>query len=199
MNNANDDRNAEDNISYDFNNFLDIVLAIAYDVTTNIELRVFMIKVVAVGKIKEKAMRSLIDEYVKRLKPFTKLEIIEVADEIAPQNNSEAQNQLVKEKEGERILSKIKEQEYVILLDLWGDMLDSEQFSKKLEHLQTYQTSNITFVIAGSLGPGKNVYERCNYRWKLSDLTFTHQMTRILVLEQIYRAYMIQNNNPYHK
>lgn len=179
--------------------FLDIAVTIAYDVTTNIELREFMIKIVAVGKIKEKAMCSLIDEYVKRLKPFTKLEVIEVADEIAPQSNSEAQNQLVKEKEGERILSKIKDQEYVILLDLWGDMLDSEQFSKKLEQLQTYQTSNITFVIAGSLGPGKNVYERCNYRWKLSDLTFTHQMTRILVLEQIYRAYMIQNNNPYHK
>ena len=179
--------------------FLDIAVTIAYDVTTNIELREFMIKIVAVGKIKEKAMRSLIDEYVKRLKPFTKLEVIEVADEIAPQSNSEAQNQLVKEKEGERILSKIKDQEYVILLDLWGDMLDSEQFSKKLEQLQTYQTSNITFVIAGSLGPGKNVYERCNYRWKLSDLTFTHQMTRILVLEQIYRAYMIQNNNPYHQ
>lgn len=158
-----------------------------------------MIRLVAVGKIKEKALRLQIEEYVKRLQPYTKLEMIEVADEAAPQSHSEAQNALVKEKEGERILSKIKAQDYVILLDLWGEMISSEQFSQKLEQLHTYQTSNITFVIAGSLGPGKNVYARCNWRWKLSDLTFTHQMTRVLVLEQIYRAYMIQNNNPYHK
>lgn len=118
---------------------------------------------------------------------------------MAPQSNSDSQNNQVKEKEGERILAKIKEQEYVILLDLWGEMVDSERFSKKLDQLQTYQTSNLTFVIAGSLGPGKNVYDRCNWKWKLSDLTFTHQMTRVLVLEQIYRAFMIQNNNPYHK
>lgn len=158
-----------------------------------------MIKIVAVGKIKEKAVRMQIEEYEKRLRPFTKLEIIEVSDEIAPQSNSDAQNEQVKEKEGERILAKIKENEYVILLDLWGDMLDSEGFANKIDRLQTYESSNITFVIAGSLGPGKNVYKRCHYRWKLSDLTFTHQMTRILVLEQIYRAFMIQNNNPYHK
>lgn len=158
-----------------------------------------MIKIVAVGKIKEKAMRMQIEEYEKRLRPFTKLEIIEVSDEIAPQNNSDAQNEQVKEKEGERLLAKIKENEYVILLDLWGDMLSSEQFAKKIERLQTYENSNITFVIAGSLGPGKNVYARCNDRWKLSDLTFTHQMTRILVMEQIYRAFMIMNHNPYHK
>ena len=147
-----------------------------------------MIKIVAVGKIKEKALRTQIEEYEKRLRPFTKLEIIEVNDEVAPQSNSDSQNNQVKEKEGERILAKIKEQEYVILLDLWGEMVDSERFSK-----------NLTFVIAGSLGPGKNVYDRCNWKWKLSDLTFTHQMTRVLVLEQIYRAFMIQNNNPYHK
>ena len=158
-----------------------------------------MIKIVAVGKIKEKALRTQIEEYEKRLRPFTKLEIIEVNDEVAPQSNSDSQNNQVKEKEGERILAKIKEQEYVILLDLWGEMVDSERFSKKLDQLQTYQTSNLTFVIAGSLGPGKNVYDRCNWKWKLSDLTFTHQMTRVLVLEQIYRAFMIQNNNPYHK
>ena len=158
-----------------------------------------MIKIVAVGKIKEKAVRAQIEEYCKRLKPFTKLEIIEVNDEIAPQSNSDAENQAVKEKEGERLLAKIKDQEYVILLDLWGEMLSSETFAKKIDQLQTYQSSNITFVIAGSLGPGQNVTKRANYRWKLSDLTFTHQMTRVLVLEQVYRAFMIMNNNPYHK
>lgn len=158
-----------------------------------------MIKIVAVGKIKEKFVKAQIAEYEKRLKPFTKLEIIEVNDEVAPQSNSEAENAMVKEKEGERLLSKIKDQEFVILLDLWGEMINSEEFAKKIEHIQTYQSSNITFVIAGSLGPGKNVLSRANWRWKLSDLTFTHQMTRVLVLEQIYRSFMILNNNPYHK
>lgn len=158
-----------------------------------------MIKIVAVGKIKEKFVKAQIAEYEKRLKPFTKLEIIEVNDEVAPQSNSEAENAMVKEKEGERLLSKIKDQEFVILLDLWGEMVNSEEFAKKIEHIQTYQSSNITFVIAGSLGPGKNVLSRANWRWKLSDLTFTHQMTRVLVLEQIYRSFMILNNNPYHK
>ena len=95
-----------------------------------------MIKIVAVGKIKEKALRTQIEEYEKRLRPFTKLEIIEVNDEVAPQSNSDSQNNQVKEKEGERILAKIKEQEYVILLDLWGEMVDSERFSKKLDQLR---------------------------------------------------------------
>lgn len=158
-----------------------------------------MIKIVAVGKLKEKALQMLIKEYEKRLQAFTKLEIIEVNDEHAPQSNSDAQNELVKEKEGERILSKIKEGETVILLDLWGEMLSSEKLAKKLSDIQTYQSSNITFVIAGSLGPSKAVVKRANMRWKLSDLTFTHQMCRVLVLEQIYRSYMIMNNQPYHK
>lgn len=156
-------------------------------------------KIVAVGKIKEKAMRMLIEEYEKRLRPFTKLEIIEVGDEIALQTNSEAQNEAVKEKEGERLLAKIKENEFVILLDLWGVMLSSEKLSEKIQQLQTYQNNTITFLIAGSLGPGKHVYTRANYCWKLSDLTFTHQMTRVLVVEQIYRTFMIVNNRPYHK
>ena len=158
-----------------------------------------MIKIIAVGKIKEKALRMQIEEYEKRLRPFTKLEMIEVADEIAPQSNSDAQNEQVKDKEAQRIIAKIKDTDYVILLDLWGEMLNSEGFADKLDKLQTYENSNITFVIAGSLGPGKDIYHRCNYRWKLSDLTFTHQMSRVLVLEQIYRAYMINHHNPYHK
>lgn len=158
-----------------------------------------MIKLLVVGKIKEKALRMQIEEYEKRLRPFTKLEMIEVGDEIAPQTNSDAENELVKDREGDKLLAKIKDQEYVILLDLWGDMIDSVAFSKKLDQIQTYQSSNITFIIAGSLGPSQAVLKRSNYRWKLSDLTFTHQMTRVLVLEQIYRAFMIMNNNPYHK
>lgn len=158
-----------------------------------------MIKIVAVGKIKEKALTMLIDEYRKRLSAFTKVEIIEVADEIIPQNNSEKQNEIAKENEGKRLLSKIKDQEYVILLDLWGSSMSSEKFASKLNELQTYGNSDITFVIGGSLGLSPEVVKRAQLRFKLSDCTFTHQMCRVLILEQIYRAYMIQNNKPYHK
>ena len=158
-----------------------------------------MIKILAVGKIKEKAMLALIDEYRKRLSPFTKVEIVEVSDVHAPQTNSDAENELVKEKEGKRLLAQIKENEFVILLDLWGKMFDSEGFAKKIDQLQTQGNSTLVFVIAGSLGPSKEIVDRSNLRWKLSDLTFTHQMTRLLVLEQIYRAYMINNHRPYHK
>lgn len=158
-----------------------------------------MIRIVAVGKIKEKALQQLIAEYSKRLSAFTRLEIIEVADEHAPQSNSAAENEQVKEKEAKRLLERIKDEEYVILLDLWGQMSDSEGFSKRLEGLQTQGRSVITFVIAGSLGPGAFLYKRCDLRWKLSDLTFPHQLTRLLVLEQVYRAFMIQQNRPYHK
>lgn len=158
-----------------------------------------MIRVVAVGRLKEKAMDTLVKEYSKRLSAFTKMEIIEVADEQAPQQNSEAQNEMVKRKEGERILAKIKDAEYVILLDLHGKMLTSEQFAAHIEQVQTYQTSDITFIIGGSLGLSPAVLQRANYRWKLSDLTFPHQLVRVLLLEQIYRSFMILNHMPYHK
>lgn len=158
-----------------------------------------MIRVIAVGRLKEKAMDTLVKEYSKRLSAFTKMEIIEVADEQAPQQNSEAQNEMVKRKEGERILAKIKDAEYVILLDLHGKMLTSEQFAAHIEQVQTYQTSDITFIIGGSLGLSPAVLQRANYRWKLSDLTFPHQLVRVLLLEQIYRSFMILNHMPYHK
>ena len=158
-----------------------------------------MIKIVAVGKIKEKALTMLIQEYCKRLSAFTKVEIIEVADEIIPQNNSEKQNEIAKENEGKRLLSKIKDNEYVILLDLWGKSMSSEQFASKINELQTYGNSDITFVIGGSLGLSPDVVKRSQLRFKLSDCTFTHQMCRVLILEQIYRAYMINHNMPYHK
>lgn len=161
--------------------------------------RYVMIKIIAVGKLKEKALQMLIDEYKKRLSAYTKLEIVEVADEQAAQNNSAVQNEQVKQKEGIRILSKIKEGDYVILLDLHGKEMSSEAFASKLSEIYTYHNSNITFIIGGSLGLSKEVIERSDYRFKLSELTFTHQMVRILILEQIYRAYKINHNEPYHK
>lgn len=158
-----------------------------------------MIKIVGVGRIKEKAMLTLINEYIKRLSPYTKVEIVEVADEVIPQTNSEAQNEQAKIAEGKRILAKIKDNEYVILLDLWGKSLSSEAFAEKLNKLYTYETSQLTFVIGGSLGLSNEIIQRANFRFKLSDCTFTHQMCRVLILEQLYRAEMINHHMPYHK
>lgn len=156
-------------------------------------------KLVTVGKLKDKALTALVDEYVKRLKPYEKVEILEVADMMAPESNSDAQNEQVKKIEGERVLSKIKENEYVILLDLWGESISSEQLAAKIEKIYTYQSSNLTFVIGGSLGLSPELVKRADFRWKLSDCTFTHQMVRVLVLEQFYRATMINRHMPYHK
>ncbi len=158
-----------------------------------------MIKIVAIGKIKEKALKMQIEEFTKRLQGYTKLEIIEVNDEATSDKYSQADVNKVLDAEGNRVLSKIKDKEYVILLDLHGVMLSSEQFAKKMDQIPTYGNSDITFVIGGSLGVSKKLVERSQYRWKLSDLTFTHQMVRVLILEQIYRAYKINNNETYHK
>lgn len=156
-------------------------------------------KLIAVGKLKDKALVSLVDEYVKRLKPYEKVEIVEVADMMAPESNSDAQNEQVKKTEGERVLAKIKDNEFVILLDLWGESISSEQLADKIEKVYTYNSSNLTFVIGGSLGLSPDLVKRANFRWKLSDCTFTHQMVRVLVLEQFYRATMINRHMPYHK
>lgn len=156
-------------------------------------------KLIAVGKLKDKALSALVDEYVKRLKPYEKVEILEVADMMAPESNSDAQNEQVKKIEGERVLSKIKENEYVILLDLWGESISSEQLAAKIEKIYTYHSSNLTFVIGGSLGLSPELLKRADFRWKLSECTFTHQMVRVLVLEQFYRATMINRHMPYHK
>lgn len=158
-----------------------------------------MIKIIAVGRLKEKAMETLVQEYRKRLGAFVKLEIIEVNDEQAPQNNSDLQNVAVKKKEGEKILAKLKDQDYMILLDLQGAMLTSEKLAAHIDQIQTYKSSDIAFVIGGSLGLSEDVIKRSDYRWKLSDLTFPHQLVRVMILEQIYRAYMINHHMPYHK
>lgn len=158
-----------------------------------------MIKVISVGKVKEKAMLSLIDEYKKRLSAYTKVELIEVKDEHIPANNSEADNVIAMKKEGERVLSKIKDNDVVIALDLHGKSMDSESFAKLLEDKQTYESSTLVFVIAGSLGYSNELISRANVRIKLSDFTFPHQMVKLLLMEQVYRAFMIRNNQTYHK
>ena len=146
-----------------------------------------MIRILCIGKMKDKALHMLEEEYKKRLGAFTKIEIVEVRDE--------PNERIEREKEA---ASQIKDSEFVILLDLHGSHWDSETFAEKLGNWQT-ASSTLTFVIAGSLGPSPALVSRANARWKLSDLTFTHLMTRVLVLEQIYRAYMILNGRKYHK
>lgn len=158
-----------------------------------------MIRIIACGKMKEKWMRDGIEEYTKRIQPYEKLEIIEVKDEKTMDNNSEADNIRVKNIEGERLLKCIKDDEYVILLDLKGKEVDSESLSKKIDQIHTSGKSKIDFVIGGSLGLSDALIHRANERWKISVNTFPHQLCRIIVLEQIYRAFKILNHEPYHK
>lgn len=157
-----------------------------------------MITLLCIGKNKEKALCQLENEYVKRIQPFSKLQVIEVKDESNVHMERDKEAELIKEKEGKHVLEKIRPQDFVILLDLHGKMSDSISFSNQLESW-FMKSSDLVFVIAGSLGPSSDLVKRADYRWKLSDLTFTHLMTRILVLEQIYRAFMIQNGRSYHK
>lgn len=156
------------------------------------------IRLIAVGKIKEDYLKNEINEYLKRLSRYTKISIIEVDDEKIINNSSLKEDEKVKENEGKRLLKQIKEKDFVLLIDLHGQELDSVEFSNKFLQI-TNTNSNIDIVIAGSLGFSNGVIERANYRLCLSKMTFTHQMTRAIVLEQIYRAFKIINNETYHK
>ncbi|MDO5349066.1 MAG: 23S rRNA (pseudouridine(1915)-N(3))-methyltransferase RlmH [Lachnospiraceae bacterium] len=157
------------------------------------------ITLVTVGKIKEKYFEDAIAEYSKRLSRYCKLEIIQVADEKTPDGPSPALEDQIKEKEGERILSKIRPDAYVIALAIQGQMLDSEQLAGKLEKLGVSGVSQIVFVIGGSLGLSQAVLSRSDYQLSFSKMTFPHQLMRVVLLEQIYRSYRIISHEPYHK
>ena len=157
------------------------------------------ITVICVGKIKEKYLKSAIDEYVKRLSRYCKLNIVELADEKTPDNASEKEELLIKEKEGEAILKNIKDNMLVIALDLKGNMLSSEELSNYIKDLGIRGESNIAFVIGGSLGLSKGVLERANYKLCFSKMTFPHQLFRVMLLEQVYRGFRIISGEPYHK
>jgi len=154
-----------------------------------------VINIVCVGKIKEKALSTLIAEYTKRISGYTKIEILEVNDE----PNDKLPEATVKETEGQRILKQIKKDAFVVLLDLQGKELTSVELSKKIEEINTYHSSNITFVIGGSLGVSEEVRSRADFKLKLSNMTFPHNIARLIILEQIYRSYKILNNAAYHK
>lgn len=157
------------------------------------------ITIITVGKLKEKYLKQGIDEYLKRLTPYAKVKIVEVPDEQAPDNLSEAEIEDVKRKEGSKILSKIGADEYVITLEIEGKQLSSEQFAKKLDELATYGKSKVSFVIGGSHGLSEEVKKRSNYAMSFSKMTFPHQLMRLVLVEQIYRAFRIIRGEPYHK
>lgn len=152
-----------------------------------------MIKIVCVGQVKDTNLSALIQDYVKRINKYHPLKVIEVKDEPIKDNDS-----IVLDREAERALKQINNKEYVILLDLHGKQKDSLKFASDLSKL-FIKTSDITFVIGGSLGVGGALIKRSNERLSLSDMTFLHQMTRLILLEQIYRSFKINNNEIYHK
>lgn len=151
-----------------------------------------MIKIICVGKIKEKFYKEAIEEYQKRLSKYTKLNIIEVED--INLDNEE----LIKQKESEQILKHIEKKDYIITLEIEGKKLSSIELSKKIEELETLNP-NITFIIGGSYGLDNKIKEMSNYKLSFSKLTFPHQLFRVILLEQIYRSYKIKNNESYHK
>ena len=157
------------------------------------------ITILTVGKIKEKYLKDAINEYSKRLSKYCKLEIIEVADEKTPDNASEVVEEGIRNKEGERLLKYIKDDTFVITLEINGKLLTSEELSDKINKLGIGGTSHIIFVIGGSIGLGKEVLKRSNFALSFSKMTFPHQLMRVILLEQVYRSYRIINNEPYHK
>lgn len=157
------------------------------------------ITVITVGKIKEKYLKDAIDEYSKRLNKYCRLEMIEVADEKTPDQASGVVEDNIRAKEGERILKYVKEDAYVITLEIQGNMLTSEELAAKVEKLGVQGTSHIIFIIDGSIGLGTEVLKRSDYALSFSKMTFPHQLMRVILLEQIYRSYRIIQGEPYHK
>lgn len=155
--------------------------------------------IVCVGKIKEKFYRDAVEEYKKRLGRYCKMQIVEVADEKTPDNASDTVEDAIRDKEGERILKYIKEDAYVITLEIAGKMLTSEEMAEKIEKLGVQGTSHIIFIIGGSIGLGREILKRSDYALSFSKMTFPHQLMRVILLEQIYRSYRIINHEPYHK
>ncbi len=157
------------------------------------------IRLLTVGKIKEKYLRDAIAEYSKRLSRYCKLEILEAADEKTPDNAGEALELQIKQKEGDRLLNFISDSDYVIALDLQGEMYTSEEFARKIDRLGIQGISTIDFIIGGSLGLSEEVRKRADLKVSFSRMTFPHQLMRVIFLEQLYRSYRINRNEPYHK
>ena len=156
------------------------------------------INIVAVGSIKEKFFKDAVSEYAKRLSRYVKLNIIEVKDEKTPAMASALEEEKIKEVEAERILSKLTNS-YVVALTIDGKKYSSEELAKRMEKYDILSKGNLSFIIGGSLGLHKSVIDRADEKLIFSEMTFPHQLMRVILLEQIYRAYRIRNNEPYHK
>ena len=156
------------------------------------------ITIITVGKLKEKYLVQGIAEYTKRLSTYTKVELIEVKDEHAPDNLSPKDINIIKEQEADKITAKIKDS-FIISLAIEGQQLTSEQLAHKIEDIKTYHTSHITFIIGGSLGLADSIKHKSNFLLSFSPMTFPHQLMKLILLEQIYRSFRINNNEPYHK
>ncbi|WP_347321208.1 23S rRNA (pseudouridine(1915)-N(3))-methyltransferase RlmH [Rossellomorea sp. RS05] len=157
------------------------------------------ITIITVGKLKEKYLKQGIAEYTKRLGAYAKIEIVELADEKAPEVLSDSEMQQVKNKEGERILSKISPDHHVIALAIQGKMKSSEELADTLDRLATYGKSKVAFIIGGSLGLSDDVLKRADEKLSFSKMTFPHQLMRLVLVEQVYRAFRINRGEPYHK
>ncbi|MEJ8552776.1 23S rRNA (pseudouridine(1915)-N(3))-methyltransferase RlmH [Tepidibacter sp. Z1-5] len=157
------------------------------------------IKIVTVGKIKEKYLKLGIDEFSKRLTKYCKLDIVELNDEKAPENLSEKEMLMIKDKEGKKILSHVKDTTYAIALAIDGKNLSSEDLANKLNNLSIMGKSNVTFIIGGSLGLSDEVLKRADFKLSFSKMTFPHQLMRLILLEQVYRSFRIIKGEPYHK
>ena len=157
------------------------------------------IRIISVGKIKEKYLTDGIAEYAKRLSRYCRLTFCQVADEKTPDKASEALNDQIRQTEGERLMKHIREQDYVIALDIEGRMLDSPALSEMIGRLAVEGKSSLAFVIGGSLGLSQEVLKRADFKLSFSRMTFPHQLMQMILLEQIYRGYRILNHEPYHK
>jgi 23S rRNA (pseudouridine1915-N3)-methyltransferase len=157
------------------------------------------IRVICVGKIKENFYTDAVEEYSKRLSRYCRLEIVELPDEKTPDNASDTLNAQIKEKEGKRILGSLSDSDYVCALAIEGKMLDSVELSQFIDRLGVEGKSSIAFVIGGSLGLSGEVLSRADMKLSFSKMTFPHQLMRVILLEQVYRAYRIMKNEPYHK
>ena len=157
------------------------------------------ITIISVGKLKEKYLKLGIEEFSKRLSKYCKLDMIELDDEKCPENLSDKDMEIVKNKEGQKILSKIKNNSYVIALAIDGKNLSSEALADTISKLTVRGISHITFIIGGSLGLADEVLKRADYKLSFSKITFPHQLMKLILLEQVYRSFRINNNEPYHK
>lgn len=157
------------------------------------------ITVISVGKIKEKYLKDAIAEYTKRLGKYCRLELIETADEKTLDHASRAQEDMIRAKEAERILKYVREDAYIITLEIDGKELSSEKLAEKIENLGIQGKSHLIFIIGGSIGLGEEVLKKSDFALSFSKMTFPHQLMRVILLEQIYRSFRIINKEPYHK